>query len=113
MTVVSSDGMREAEGDSPLQPPGDKAITQKNCRSHIMAIWLVSLQAITSEMTTAELDLEARAGLAEIMQPNQSCDPSFSTRQRNWTRHHRQQCRRHSCHIQKVRQQRVSKLRRL
>lgn len=75
-----------------------------------MAIGLIQLQAVGVEMAAAELDLEARAGLSEIVQTDKRDDPAFRTWRGDGTMHGGQQHRCNGSNIEKMRQQWIAVL---
>lgn len=75
-----------------------------------MAIGLIQLQAVGAEMAAAELDLEARAGLSEIVKPDQRHNPAFRTWRGDGTMHGGQQHRCNGSNVEKMRQQWVAGL---
>ena len=87
-----------------------QTITKQNGGADVMAIGLVLLQTISTYVTAAELPLELRAGLAEIVETNQGNEPGLRTRQYHWARHGAQQHRCHCRHIEQMRKERVAVL---
>ena len=65
-----------------------------------MAIGLIPLQPITANVTAPQLDLEARAGLAKIMEAHQGGNPILSHRQRYRAWHRSQQTGGYCGHIE-------------
>lgn len=110
MAVVGGNGMGQPEGGTRVEPLMFQRIQQQDCRSYVMAIRLIRLQAIAAEMAAAELALESWAGLAEIVQANQGDNPALRAWQRDWTRHDGQQHRCHCSDIEKMGQQGVPEL---